>query len=726
MSLRAYFVGLILVAAAAAAAAGVFVSVQADHDAQRSAEQDARFAANVSAERLGDSIAAMRSTVSGVAATLVGKPIPSTFTSSCSLQFTGTDAFPRGHVDIISPEGNTVCTSRPHPDGTVPPGYRGAAWLARARHGRLFLAPSLDQATHQLAVLDAAPVGHDAIIVAFADLRSTATELEHLYGGGHPSELLVTAGDGRTVLSRSIAPARWTGATVDPGRLPPAHGGTHSDVDGTSRIYESAPVAGVPWRLSVGENRAAAMAAGTHLRDRELWIIAAGFAAIVLAAFFIYRRVARPIEQLAAAVRASEPHRAPEPVPVSGPAEVARLGDDVNGLIASVGRELERREQLEEQLRHAQKMDALGRVTSGVAHDFNNLVTVIAGFTNLILRSAHPEDPLRAHAEQVSRAAEGARVLIRQLLLFGRREQPKPSVVDTNEVVADMRTMLARVLGQSVELEAELDPAPVAVRIDRGQLEQVVMNLSVNARDAMPGGGHLTLATGHEELDEERAEALGLAAGHYARLTVSDTGTGMTRETQERLFEPFFTTKEAGEGTGLGLATCYGIVSRAGGRIDVESELGAGSTFTVRLPLVEERAAGDQPRPSAAPAAAHGETVLVVEDDDGLRSLTRIVLEEAGYTVFDVGAAEDALPLVEQPEQSIDLLLTDGVMSHMSSRDLAQRFAETFPRGGVIYMSGYERELLPAGESIDEREFLAKPFTPDALLAAVRARLDAR
>jgi signal transduction histidine kinase/ActR/RegA family two-component response regulator len=622
-------------------------------------------------------------------------------------------------------DGVVICSSRPHEDGTSLSGYGGAPWLARARQRPLFLAPVRDAATGHLAVLATTPVDGGAVIAAFADVEPIAGSLAALYGGGRPVEFLVATGDGRTVISRSLQPSRWVGAPLAAGALPPRGGGEHRDVGGTDRIYRQVAVPGVDWRFYVGEDEHAALAAGTSLRDRELWIIFAGVLAVVIAALVIYRRVAVPIKRLGAAVRASEPHVSAAPVPVSGPAEVATLATDINGLIASVDHELHERRRLEEQLRHAQKMDALGRVVAGVAHDFNNLVTVIAGFTGLILDSLRRDDPLRGHAAEAAHAADRARTLIRQLLVFSRNDPPEPTLVDANDVVTEMQGMLVRVLGSTVELVARPDAEPVVVDTGRGQLEQVLMNLAVNARDAMPNGGRLTLELGRRELDETAAAALGLTAGGYGFVRVVDTGIGMDAATRDRLFEPFFTTKEPGKGTGLGLATCYGIVSQHGGAIDVESEPGHGSAFTVYLPLAA--AAPDVDAAPAKPAVArgNGETILVVEDDDGLRAFTRIILEEAGYAVVEAGAAELALDVAEKHGR-IDLLLTDGIMGAMTGRELAERFAVTHPEAGVVYMSGYALESLPTASAVPAQAFLAKPFTSEALLERVRRTLDTR
>jgi CheY-like chemotaxis protein len=370
-------------------------------------------------------------------------------------------------------------------------------------------------------------------------------------------------------------------------------------------------------------------------------------------------------------------------------------------------------------------MDALGRVVAGVAHDFNNLVTVIGGFTGLILKRVGRDDPLRAHAEEVSRASERARVLLRQLLVFSRKESASPALVELNDVIMEMRSMLGRILGPNVVLVAEPTSAAIPVRADRGQLEQVVMNLAVNARDAMPDGGRLVIRIDTTTVSGHPADHPDLAPGEYAAVSFTDTGTGMTEAVRERLFEPFFTTKEAGKGTGLGLATCYGIVSQTGGKIDVTSEPGRGSTFTVYLPVAADHAGSSPEAPARAGRDGRGETILLVEDDDGLRNLTKIVLEDAGYHVLEAETAEAALGVAGGQPRPVDLLLTDGLMGSMTGRDLIERFAVDQPQARVIYMSGWEPESAPPGALPADETFLAKPFTPEALLEAVRAELDA-
>jgi len=371
------------------------------------------------------------------------------------------------------------------------------------------------------------------------------------------------------------------------------------------------------------------------------------------------------------------------------------------------------RHELEEQLRHAQKIEALGRLAGGVAHDFNNLLTAIAGYSQLLLDRTVGEPKLRPYVEEIHRAAERGASLTRQLLAFGRRQVLQPRVLDLNEVVKGSGEMIRRLIGESVELELRLAPRLGRVFADRSQLEQVLLNLSVNARDAMPDGGTLTFAT-------ENAD------GHRVRLAVSDTGTGIDPEAREHLFEPFFTTKEPGKGTGLGLATVLGVVEQSGGTITLESEPGAGTTFSVYLPRVLANAEPVEPESAAGSSDASGtETVLVAEDDQAVRDLCRRLLQGLGYTVLVARDGVEALELCTSRDGPIHLLVTDVVMPRLGGRELGQRVSALRPEMPVIYTSGYtetafgEDGTLPRGVA-----FLPKPFTGSSLAGKVREVLD--
>jgi len=382
---------------------------------------------------------------------------------------------------------------------------------------------------------------------------------------------------------------------------------------------------------------------------------------------------------------------------------------------------------LEAQLRHAQKMEAVGRLAGGVAHDFNNLLTVITGRSQLLLLKLPPESPLRRDVELVEETAHRASSLTRQLLAFSRKQMVQPRVVDLNEVVRGMETMLSRLIGEDIALATGLDPTAGCVRADPAQLEQMIVNLVVNARDAMPLGGRLTLETSYVRLDEGFArQHVGLRPGPHVRLVVRDTGVGMDGLIKAHLFEPFFTTKGPGKGTGLGLATVYGIVTQSGGAIRVESEPGQGATFTIEFPRVD--APADLPGdPGGAGAAPHGsETVLLVEDEPEVRGLARDILHQQGYTVLEAADGDEALRIGREHGGPIHLLVTDVVMPQMGGRELADRLRAGRHETKVVYVSGYTDDAtLHQGVSQTGMAFLPKPFTAAALAHKVRQVLDA-
>jgi PAS domain S-box-containing protein len=397
----------------------------------------------------------------------------------------------------------------------------------------------------------------------------------------------------------------------------------------------------------------------------------------------------------------------------------------VGGIIAN-GSDVTEQIQLEAQLRQAQKMDAVGRLAGGVAHDFNNLLTVISGYSDFILAASPPGDDRRADAEEIRRAADRAAQLTQQLLAFSRKQVLHPQVLDLNAVVGEASRMLRRLIGEDIRLELQLAPDAGAVRIDAGQLQQVLMNLAVNARDAMPLGGSLAIATVPVSVTrEEPALPEPLEPGDYVRLAVSDTGAGMTPEVQARAFEPFFTTKEMGKGTGLGLSTVYGVVTQSRGRLRVVSAPGRGTTLEIFLPRVE--------RPDAAAALAPRvaekggvETILLVEDDAMLRRLSESALGRAGYRVLAAADAAEALRLAREHDGEIDLVVTDVVMPGMPGPELVARLEATRPDLRVLYVSGYtDHAALRKGVSERSVSFLAKPFGLEALARRVRELLDA-
>jgi len=381
---------------------------------------------------------------------------------------------------------------------------------------------------------------------------------------------------------------------------------------------------------------------------------------------------------------------------------------------------------LEERLRHTQKMEAVGRLAGGIAHDFNNLLTAILGSVDFLRRALGPEHPEHAETEEIQKAAVRAADLTRQLLAFSRQQVLAPKVLELDALVTNLEKMLRRLIGEDVELRFVAKASRAAVRADPGQLEQVIVNLVVNARDAMPRGGRLTVETASVDLDAAYAWEHGtVEPGRYVMLAVTDTGVGIDRAAQARLFEPFFTTKEFGKGTGLGLATVYGIVKQSGGYIWVYSEPGHGATFKVYLPRVEqasEPVAAPQP-----PARALGgtETILLAEDEAAVRNLARRVLEKHGYTLLLAATGRDGVRLAEQHSSPIDLLVTDVVMPEMGGRELAQRLTTRQPTLKVLYLSGYTDDAIVHHGVLDAGvAFLQKPFKPDELVRKIREVLD--
>jgi signal transduction histidine kinase len=380
----------------------------------------------------------------------------------------------------------------------------------------------------------------------------------------------------------------------------------------------------------------------------------------------------------------------------------------------------------EEQLRQAQKMEAVGRLAAGVAHDFNNLLSVILGYAEMLVSKLEPGDPIRNDIEQIDHAACKAGELTRQLLMFSRQHVLSPAVLDLNEVLGDLERMLVRVVGEDIELRMLLGDSVCSVYADRGSLDQVLMNLVVNARDAMPQGGKLTIETSTQVLDEAYARGhLGVKPGSYLALAVSDTGVGMDAETQSRMFEPFFTTKDKNTGTGLGLSTVLGIVQQSGGSIWVYSEVGMGATFKIFLPSAQGTTESSRPKPKQR-SLAGTETILLVEDEAQVRAVAMRILHSYGYQVLEARNASEALLICESHPTPIDLLLTDVVMPRVSGPELVAQALALRPQLKVLYMSGYtDHAALHHGVLENGVAYLQKPLTPSILATKVREVLQA-
>jgi two-component system cell cycle sensor histidine kinase/response regulator CckA len=405
--------------------------------------------------------------------------------------------------------------------------------------------------------------------------------------------------------------------------------------------------------------------------------------------------------------------------PLAGPAGAPA------GAVAVI-KDITETKRMEMQLRQAQKMEAVGRLAGGIAHDFNNLLTVITGYDEMLLKSLPPDSRARAYAHEILQSAEKAAALTRQLLAFSRRQVGHPTLLAINPVVTNMSNMLQRLIGENIELKIALHPEAATVKADPGQIEQIIINLVVNARDAMPEGGRITIETGMANLGPDYAQThFNVTPGRYVSLAVTDTGQGMTKATQDHLFEPFYTTKDIGKGTGLGLSTIYGIVKQNNGDIWVYSELGKGSTFKIYLPAVENQIESAPSEPGKTIRSGN-ETILLVEDEAGLRQMTKELLERLGYTVLAAASGPEAIRISSLHSGFVHLLLTDVVMPNTSGREVSERLRRLGRPTRVLYMSGYPSETVVHHGVLEPNVgFLEKPFTPESLARKVREVLDA-
>jgi len=473
--------------------------------------------------------------------------------------------------------------------------------------------------------------------------------------------------------------------------------------------------------LKSDDGAMAALAKVNHL------LLALGLVAVVAGgalAFVISDTFARPLANLVEGVRALEQGNFTYPLQTRGEDEVAQVTRAFDRMRGTLQENDSQRQQLEDQLRQSQKMDALGRLAGGVAHDFNNLLTVIKGHGDILLERLGAENPLQASGRQIVKAADRAASLTRQLLAFCRMQMLQPKVIDLNALVSEMCKLLRRLVREDIAFTFQAGESLGRIKADPGQIEQVIINLTVNACDAMPTGGTLTIETRNVTVDEKRARARPpLQAGRYVFVAVTDTGHGMDAETKARIFEPFFTTKEQGKGTGLGLATVYGVVKQSGGCIWVNSEPGKGARFEVYFPRVEGRAEPDRPQAIATAAKHSCETVLIAEDEEEVRGLAHEFLKAAGYKVLIAKDGTEALAIAEGLGEPIQALVTDVVMPNMRGTELAKRLKDRCAELKIVYMSGYLEFNRSYGEFLEEGFFLQKPFSRDTLVQKVAQAL---
>lgn len=467
-----------------------------------------------------------------------------------------------------------------------------------------------------------------------------------------------------------------------------------------------------------------------HAQRNRLLAIAVLIFSISLAvgsvlAYLVVKEITRPLKRLTDGVKSFDGKGALPALPVETRDEIGRLAEAFNNMSASLKLREEEKRQLEAQLRHAQKMEAIGTLSGGIAHDFNNILTAIMGYGSIMLMEIHEEGRLRRNVQQIMASAEKAAQLVRNLLVFSRKQLFEPRPVNLNEDIKNLKKLIARLIREDIEMRFALAEEELVVVVDPGQLDQALMNLATNARDAMPDGGILTISTARVVLDKDALKGSERAKpGHYALLSVSDTGMGMDEETKQRIFDPFFTTKEIGKGTGLGLSMIYGFVTQHEGLIDVASQPGQGSTFRIHLPLCEAKSVSAEARPKDAPQGGN-ETLLLAEDDESVRALGKEILERAGYRVIEAVDGEDAVAKYIAHREAIRLALLDAVMPRMRGKEAYREMLMLQPDLKAVFISGYAPDMLSGIGMVDEGiDFLSKPVSQEALLKKVREVLD--
>ena len=442
--------------------------------------------------------------------------------------------------------------------------------------------------------------------------------------------------------------------------------------------------------------------------------------------YLLAKRITKPLNRLTEAVKTLGKVGSVEKVPVETQDEVGRLAEAFNNMSESLRTRDEEKKRLEEQLWHAQKMEAVGTLAGGIAHDFNNILTAIIGYGNLLQMEIYENDSARSEVEQILASAERAANLTRSLLAFSRKQLIQSQPITLNENIKDVEKLLTRLIREDIEIKLRLSSEDLIVMADPGQLEQVLMNFATNARDAMPGGGVLTITTESVELKREFFSAHGPEKpGKYALISISDTGLGMDKKTRERIFDPFFTTKEVGRGTGLGLSMIYGIIKQHEGYIDVSSKPGKGTTFRVYLPLTESEVDKKKKLESLSRLEGGEETVLIAEDDDSVRTLSKEVLEQSGYKVIEAIDGEDAVGKFDENKEKIQLVLLDVIMPKKNGKEAYEEIRKIRPDIKTVFISGYSSDILHDYDIMEEGiNFIAKPVSPEVLLRKVREVLD--
>jgi PAS domain S-box-containing protein len=841
-----YLAGLLLLFLVTGTGSALFVRAQAEQDSERTAREATQLAADLVASRVTESLTQLETTVSRTAAERSTSAV-SAPPSPCNVAFGAVGVFEETRLDIIARDGNVICSTK----GPNPPGvsYDLSFWLPAALRGAVIVAPVLDPRTGRASVVSAAPAGDRGVVAAFADLTELGTTLALRYSGLRRLEILVTTADGRTALARSLDPGHWSGRPIESTTFAMTPGAIRPDLEDIPRLYGEATAGNGGWLVYAGEEQSAVVASADSLLVRHLQVTALGLVAVLLGTLLVYRRVVGPVHTLSRSVGGVTDPMSAQPVPVTGPAEIAQLAKNFNELIATVKTQLDDRQRadaaaramldasldavvgmdqggeiiewsrqaeatfgwrkadvlgrplvgliiperyrtgiadleeyrqgvspplgkrleleavardgrefpvelsitfaetpadhfftlfirdlsarrtsedqrlaLEERLRQSERLEGIGRLAGGIAHDFNNILAVVMNYSQFVEDTLPADSEVRDDVVQIRLAAERGATFTRQLLTFAHRRAVDPQDVHLNTVISELRTMLRRTIPQSVKIDLQLAQDLWTTRIDVGQLEQLLLNLIVNASDAMPDGGTVLVETTNVDLNGSSPT---VTPGRYVRIDVIDTGLGMSKEVVAHAFEPFFTTKPQGKGTGLGLATAYGIVTQAEGTITIQSVVGKGTTIRVQLPArrgVEAETA--RIRASSVPAPAVSEAVVfVVEDEIAVRKAVVRILSDGGYSVLQAAGPTSALDLARQWSGPIDLLLTDIVMPDLSGDELARELRKGRPNLRVVYMTGYSGEMDAATLRIDG-PVVHKPFTKESLLAVIAGALD--